>query len=237
MVDRGWPTERVESRRIDSVNPLPSFADLRQDYRVGELVEDNVDPDPFAQFRRWFNEAFAARLPGGDEPHAMTLATVLDGQPMTRIVLLKGLDDTGFVWFTNYGSQKGRALAFEPRAALNFYWGTLERQVNVIGVVEKVTSEESNAYFLSRPVGSRIGAIASAQSSVISGRSVLEDAAAALAERPEHELLRPPHWGGFRLRPVSIEFWQGRPSRLHDRLRYRRESLAETDWTIERLAP
>ncbi len=233
MVDRGFvaQTDQVTDQ------PLPSFAGLRQDYRVGELVEGNVDADPFAQFRRWFDDAFAARLPGGDEPHAMTLATVLGGQPMTRIVLLKGLDDDGFVWFTNYESQKGRALALEPRAALNFYWGTLERQVNVIGVVDRVTSEESDIYFLSRPIGSRIGAIVSAQSTVIPGRAVLEDAAANLAERPGDELLRPPSWGGFRLRPLSIEFWQGRPSRLHDRLRFRRETLATMDWKIERLAP
>lgn len=216
---------------------LPLLADLRQDYRVGELVEDQVDPNPFAQFQVWFDAALAARLPGGDEPHAMTVATVLDGQPMTRIVLLKGFDDAGFVWFTNYESQKGRALAHDPRAALNFYWGTLERQVNVTGTVEKVTAAESDSYFLSRPAGSRIGAIVSAQSTVIHGRQLLEDAASALATQPESELTRPSWWGGFRLVPRSIEFWQGRPSRLHDRLRYRRASLTSPDWCVERLAP
>ena len=218
-----------------SETPPTSFADLRQDYLVGALNEDEVNADPFTQFRRWFDEASAVHVPGTDEPHAMTLATVLDGQPMTRTVLLKGLDDRGFVWFTNYASQKGRALAAEPRAALTFYWGRLERQVNVVGRVERVTAEESDEYFLSRPVGSRIGAIVSAQSSVIENRSVLETAAAQLAEVSETELRRPPTWGGFRLLPASIEFWQGRPSRLHDRLRYRLASDAA--WVIERLAP
>ena len=220
----------------DSVSNRP-LADMRMDYRRGELVEETVDPDPFVQFQSWFDAACAAHQPGTDEPHAMTLATVLDGQPMTRIVLLKGLDARGFVWFTNYNSQKGRALATDARAALNFYWGTLERQVNVIGSVERLTNTESDAYFNSRPAGSRIGAIVSAQSTVIDGRQGLEDAAAQLAQRPEIELVRPAHWGGFRLLPTSIEFWQGRPSRLHDRLRYTRVPGGGSAWTIVRLAP
>ena len=215
--------------------PPPSLADLRQEYRVGALNESDVDPDAFAQFRKWFADARAVHVEGTDEPHAMTLATVLEGQPMTRTVLLKGLDERGFVWFTNYSSQKGRALATEPRAALTFYWGRLERQVNVTGLVERVGEFESDAYFHSRPAGSRIGAIVSAQSTVIEGRAGLEAAAVALAKRPERELVRPPTWGGFRLVPTTIEFWQGRPSRLHDRLRFRR--VDGGDWIIERLAP
>ena len=217
--------------------PNRPLADMRMDYRRGELAEGSVDPDPFVQFQSWFDAACAAHQPGTDEPHAMTLATVLDGQPMTRIVLLKGLEGRGFIWFTNYNSQKGRALGTDSRAALNFYWGALERQVNVIGSVERLTEMESDAYFNSRPAGSRIGAIVSAQSTVIEGRQELEDAAARLAERPEIELVRPAHWGGFRLLPTSIEFWQGRPSRLHDRLRYTRVQGHGNAWTIERLAP
>lgn len=227
----GWVTSSA------SLPDPSSLAHVRKDYSSGVLLENEVDADPFVQFRGWLDAAFAAHVPGTDEPHAMTLATVSDGQPMTRIVLLKGLDDRGFVWFTNYSSQKGRALTIEPRAALNFYWGTLERQVNVLGTVERVTAEESDAYFSSRPAGSRVGAIVSAQSTVIDGRSGLEAAAAELAATPEDELVRPPHWGGFRLIPVSIEFWQGRPSRLHDRLRYRRATAPESAWTVERLAP
>ena len=230
-------TKNGKARKTGSVSETPStsFADLRQDYLVGALDEREVDADPFAQFRRWFDNASAVHVPGTDEPHAMTLATVLDGQPMTRTVLLKGLDDRGFVWFTNYASQKGRALAAEPRAALTFYWGRLERQVNVVGRVERVTVEESDQYFLSRPIGSRIGAIVSAQSTVIEGRIALEAAAGRLAELDPSELSRPETWGGYRLLPVSIEFWQGRASRLHDRLRYRHD--ADGAWLIERLSP
>ncbi len=226
----------MSSEREPDAGPNRPLADMRMDYRRGELLEGTVDPDPFVQFQVWFDAAHAAHQPGTDEPHAMTLATVLDSQPMTRVVLLKGLDDRGFVWFTNYNSQKGRALAEDPRAALNFYWGKLERQVNVLGSVERVTAAESDTYFNSRPVGSRVGAIVSAQSTVIDGRQGLEDAAVALSERPEIELVRPAHWGGFRLLPTTIEFWQGRPSRLHDRLRYSRPGSG-SGWTIDRLAP
>jgi pyridoxamine 5'-phosphate oxidase len=219
--------------RVEHVN----LADLRMEYRHSSLDLSSLLPDPFAQFRLWFDVARSVHEAGMDEPHAMTLATADGyGAPSARTVLLKGLDDRGFTWFTNYESRKGRELAVNPRAALNFRWGSLERQVTVIGMVERVSDEESSVYFDSRPMGSRIGAIVSAQSTVLDSRSDLEAHAAALAAGPVSDLVRPAHWGGFRLIPGSIEFWQGRPSRLHDRFRYRRSSLS-SPWTIERLAP
>ena len=209
-----------------------SLAALRKSYERAELDESASAADPLRQFERWMNEAIEARLP---EPNAMTLATVgADQRPSTRIVLIKGYDERGIVWYTNYQSRKGQELAGNPFAALQFHWVELERVVRIEGKVEQVEPELSDAYFASRPLDSRIGAWASPQSQVISGRDVLVKNAAAAAAR--HLLLppRPPHWGGYRLLPDRWEFWQGRKSRLHDRLRYR---LEEGQWLRERLAP
>ncbi|NWG20548.1 MAG: pyridoxamine 5'-phosphate oxidase [Chloroflexi bacterium] len=208
-------------------------ADLRKEYTLHGLSEDEVDTNPLRQFQRWFDQAQAAGLA---EPNAMTLATATpDGRPSARMVLLKGVDSGGFVFFTNYESRKGNELAANPWAALVFYWPELERQVRIEGRVARVAAEESDAYFASRPDGSRIGAWASRQSSVISGRAELERRVAELeATYAGGEVPRPPYWGGFRVTPDVIEFWQGRPGRLHDRIRYRREDSA---WIIERLSP
>lgn len=207
------------------------------DYRHGDLREVDMASDPIAQFQLWMAMARSAHHVGTDEPHAMTLATAdLHGIPSARTVLLKDVDLRGFTWFTNYQSRKALEVTANPHAALNFRWGALERQVTVLGTVTRVDEAESTTYFNSRPLGSRIGAIVSAQSTVLSSRDELENAAEALAAGPESEIVRPAHWGGFRLSPSSIEFWQGRTSRLHDRIRYRRES-ADSTWIIERLAP
>ncbi|MDN7875254.1 pyridoxamine 5'-phosphate oxidase [Burkholderia aenigmatica] len=214
---------------------MTTLADLRINYSRASLDEADVAPDPFAQFDRWFKEALAAKLP---EPNTMTLATVGDdGRPSARIVLIKGVDERGFVFFTNYESRKGRDLAAHPQAALLFYWIELERQVRIEGRIEKTSAEESDRYFASRPLGSRIGAWASEQSAVIDSRATLEAQEKAVSERYGDNPPRPPHWGGYRLVPDSIEFWQGRPSRLHDRLLYTRDADTSPGWSISRLSP
>jgi pyridoxamine 5'-phosphate oxidase len=211
---------------------MSTLADLRKNYSRGSLDIADVDPNPFRQFDAWFRQAIDAQLP---EPNTMTLATVDErGRPSARIVLIKGVDERGFVFFTNYESRKGRELAQNPHASLLFYWIELERQVRIEGTVVKTSDAESDAYFASRPVGSRIGAWASEQSKVIESRALLEAREREFSAQYGKNPPRPPHWGGYRLIPEAIEFWQGRPSRLHDRMLYTRVG---TDWTISRLSP
>lgn len=210
-----------------------TLAELRNEYARGSLDEHDVEPDPIRQFQLWFQQALDAQVP---EPNAMTLATVDEqGQPSARIVLVKGADARGFVFFTNYESRKGHDLAINPRASLLFYWIELERQVRIEGTIEKTSAQESDAYFASRPLGSRIGAWASDQSREIAGRAVLEEREQAFAERFGDNPPRPPQWGGYRVVPARMEFWQGRPSRLHDRIVYTRN--ADASWQISRLSP
>jgi pyridoxamine 5'-phosphate oxidase len=240
----GWAQEAGESGLFMTMekgtaytpsmsDATPNIADLRKSYERAELNEEASHADPLLQFDQWLKEAIAAGVP---EPNAMTLATVAaDGRPSTRIVLVKGYDARGIVWYTNYDSRKGRELAANSFAALQFHWVELERVVRIEGVVEKVSDAESDAYFHSRPLDSRIGAWASPQSEVISGRSVLVANAAKYGAKFMLQPPRPPHWGGYRLKPDNWQFWQGRKSRLHDRLRY---TLQESgDWMRERLAP
>ena len=209
-----------------------NIADLRKSYEKAELSESASHADPRVQFEQWLQQAIDGQLP---EPNAMTLATVgSDLRPSTRIVLIKGVDERGIVWYTNYGSRKGLELGGNPFAALQFHWVELERVVRIEGVVEKVSDAESDAYFASRPLDSRIGAWASPQSQVIDSRTVLVTNAAKYGAQFMLQPPRPPHWGGYRLKPERWEFWQGRPSRLHDRLRYRLEA---GQWVRERLAP
>jgi pyridoxamine 5'-phosphate oxidase len=208
------------------------LADLRKSYERAELREEASDANPLLQFDRWLNEAIGAQLP---EPNAMTVATVgSDLRPSSRIVLIKGFDERGIVWYSNYESRKGQELAGNPFAALQFHWVELERVVRIEGRVEQTSAQESDDYFASRPLDSRIGAWASPQSQVIAGRTVLVANAAKYGAQFLLSPPRPPHWGGFRLVPDRWEFWQGRKSRLHDRLRYRLDGGA---WVRERLAP
>ena len=215
---------------------MTSLADFRKSYERAELSEDASHADPLQQFAQWLQEAITAEVP---EPNAMTLATVgSDMRPSTRVVLIKGFDAGGIVWYTNYASRKGQELAGNPFGALQFHWVELERVVRIEGVVEKVSAAESDAYFHSRPLDSRIGAWASPQSEVISGRGVLVANAARYGAKFLLQPPRPPHWGGYRLKPDNWQFWQGRKSRLHDRLRYRlAEGGTGAGWVRERLAP
>jgi pyridoxamine 5'-phosphate oxidase len=211
---------------------MNAIADMRKSYERAELDENASHAQPLAQFDQWLNEAIRSEIP---EPNAMTLATVNHNlRPSTRIVLIKGYDERGLVWYTNYDSRKGQELAGNPYAALQFHWVELERVVRIEGRVEKVSAEESDTYYQSRPLDSRIGAWASPQSQVISGRTVLVTEAAKYGAKFLLQPPRPPHWGGYRLVPDQWEFWQGRRSRLHDRLRYRQQDGA---WVRERLAP
>lgn len=211
---------------------MDEIARLRTDYKKGALDDEHAAADPIAQFGRWWDEALNSQLP---EVNAMTLATAdAGGVPSARVLLLKGYDERGFVFFTNYDSRKGRELAANPQAALLFFWPELERQVRIEGLVERVPAEESDVYYRSRPLASRIGAWASPQSEPIPSKAWLMGRAAEMGLRHGLNPDRPPHWGGYRLCPAVMEFWQGRPSRLHDRLRYRR---VDSGWDRTRLAP
>jgi pyridoxamine 5'-phosphate oxidase len=213
---------------------MSTIADIRKEYMLETLDEKGAEANAIRQFDKWWQEATTSTI---DEINAMTLATATpDGKPSARIVLLKGYDDNGFVFFTNYESNKGKELAANPNACLVFFWKELERQVRLEGRVEKVSNEESDAYFFSRPQGSQVGAWASPQSTVIDNREVIEANVTKYTSQFELQpLQRPPHWGGYRLKPQLIEFWQGRESRLHDRLQYTLQT--NNEWKIERLAP
>lgn len=213
---------------------MKSVADIRKDYKMHSLNEQEVSKSPFKQFHQWFEEAIESSV---DEVNAMTLATAsAAGVPSARIVLLKGYDENGFVFFTNYNSYKGQDLAENPRACLVFFWKELERQIRITGLVQKVSPQESDEYFLSRPSGSRIGAWVSPQSQVIRDRKWLDENETAQLKKFEgKEITRPNHWGGYKVKPITIEFWQGRSNRLHDRIQYSLDEAGE--WKVERLAP
>jgi pyridoxamine 5'-phosphate oxidase len=211
-----------------------TIADIRKNYSQKKLTEKKADPNPMKQFAKWWKQAVDSKI---EEVNAMTLATASsDGMPSARIVLLKGVEENGFIFFTNYQSYKGKQLAENPKACLVFFWKELERQVRITGLIEKISADSSDMYFYSRPVASQVGAIASPQSQVIESRDWLDTHYKELKKKLKDKTIhRPEHWGGYIVKPVIIEFWQGRPSRLHDRLQYSLEDNGE--WKIERLAP
>lgn len=214
--------------------PNDVLANMRQEYKAKSLTEKESSGDPFKQFGKWFNEAVEAQL---QEPNAMTLATVgPNNRPSARIVLLKGFDEMGFCFYTNYLSRKGKEISKNPFASIVFYWGDLERQVRIEGKIEKLSKERSEAYFHTRPVGSQLGAVVSPQSQLLPDRMVLEKRLELAASEYEGKVIpKPAHWGGYRVVPFSVEFWQGRPNRLHDRLEY--VLMEKGKWKIQRLAP
>ena len=211
------------------------LSNYRKSYEKSELIEDSVKENPLEQFQKWFYEVEATD--GLEEPNAMTLSTIgLDGYPKSRVVLMKKYTHEGFIFYTNYNSEKGKALSENPMVCISFFWPNLERQIIIKGKAEKITGNLSDGYFESRPLGSRLGAIVSPQSDVIPSREGLESKLAELEELYKNEeVKRPSHWGGYLVRPTSFEFWQGRPNRLHDRIRYNLQT--NLDWKIERLAP
>jgi pyridoxamine 5'-phosphate oxidase len=214
---------------------MQNIADIRIEYKQQTLLENDVATNPFTQFEKWWADAVNSKI---EEVNAMTLATATkDGLPAARIVLLKRFSEEGFTFFTNYKSHKGEQLLQNPQACLVFFWKELERQIRITGIVKKITEQESDTYFASRPIGSQIGAAVSPQSQVIGNREILENNTKALEEKYtiENKIERPPHWGGYIVQPNQIEFWQGRPSRLHDRIQYTKRE--DGNWIIERLAP
>ncbi|WP_404788174.1 pyridoxamine 5'-phosphate oxidase [Altericista sp. CCNU0014] len=219
-----------------TANPSIDIGELRRDYSRQMLLESNVESDPFLQFQHWFAQALEAQV---IEPNAMTLATVTpEGRPAARIVLLKGFDERGFVFYSNFQSRKGREIAQNPAAALVFWWGELERQVRIEGSITLVSETEADAYFQSRPRGSQLGAWVSDQSQAIADRSILEERLQHLEQDYRGASIpRPPHWGGYRVAPIYFEFWQGRSNRLHDRLCYRHATASDPAWKVERLSP